>query len=153
YSEAFRAPSWFERYYADPTGTIAAPDLRPESVRSVEVSFEQRVQAQRVLFGFFRSWWGDIILAEPLGAKALQQAIATGQLTPWSDYADQSRNVESVESYGFNALFEGSALGNRLRYGASLTGSFARSRTTAKAPEQQLPVAPSVSGNARISYD
>jgi len=47
YSSAFRAPTAFDIYYHDPTSQVAGgKGLKPESVRSVEASFEQRFGAK-----------------------------------------------------------------------------------------------------------
>ena len=40
YGQAFRAPNFFELYYAAP-GDVADPSLRPETVRTMEVVWEQ----------------------------------------------------------------------------------------------------------------
>ncbi len=41
YGQAFRAPNAYELYYVS-TGSIANPDLRPETIRSYELAWEQR---------------------------------------------------------------------------------------------------------------
>lgn len=152
YSQAFRAPTAFELYYADPTSQLPAGNLLPETVRSVEVSIEQRVGTQRVLVGAFHSWWSDLVLTETLSDEQLAAAIAAGQLAPTAEFAERTGNVGQVRSIGFNAAYDGSLLGGKLRYGATLTGARARRELPGTEP-LLLGAAPQVFGNARISYD
>lgn len=153
YSEAFRAPSAFELYYFDPLTQIAGGDsLEPEVVRSVEASFEQRFGSQRILVGAFRSWWRDLAVSVELDPQELSDAIAAGELAPAATYAYQVRNLGSIENYGLNALYEGSAVTGRLRYGLSFTEAYTRLEDPGADPIR-LEVAPSWFGNARISYD
>ena len=53
YSEAFRAPSYFETNYTDNQTAIPNLTLKPETVESGEVSFEQRIGTQRFFVGGF----------------------------------------------------------------------------------------------------
>ncbi len=153
YSEAFRAPSAFEIYYSDPDTQVPGGDgLEPETVRSVEGSIEQRFGTQRVMTGVFHSWWDGLALAEELTPTELQDAIASGALSPNASYAYQVRNVSRVRSFGFSAVYDGSLAAGRLRYGASLTEGFARREDPGLDPEL-LAVAPRTTANARISYD
>lgn len=131
YSDGFRAPTFFEAYY-QANGWMAAPNLRPETEKSVEGSFEQRLGTHRVLFGVFRTWWDDMV--------SLQQ-LANGDL--------QFQNVARIDNLGYNARVDGTV--GSLRYGLSATGAYTR-RTTpdGKTP---LPVAPQLFGNARVAYE
>jgi outer membrane cobalamin receptor len=131
YSEAFRAPTFYEAYFESPQQR-PSPDIRSEVVRSVEVSAEQRAGAHRILFGVYRTWWSDMISLET---------------NPDGTY--QYRNVSTIDNYGYNALIDG-ALGE-FQYGLSATGAHTRRNTPAGA--EPLPVAPQFSGNARVSYD
>ncbi|BDG06920.1 TonB-dependent receptor plug domain-containing protein [Anaeromyxobacter paludicola] len=148
YSEAFRAPSFYERYYADATTELAAPSLRPETVRSVEGLLEQRLGAQRFRFGLFRSWWNDMVVLVPASDAAVAAAIASGALAAGAANVTTYANASRVDSYGLNADWEGSGLRQRLRYGVALT--VAHSRASGDAP---LAAAAQVFGNARVSYD
>lgn len=154
YSEAFRAPTSYETSYTDNAGNIPSPGLRPESVRSFELSFEQRFGVQRILFGGFQSTWKDLISSTQLDPNdpAFQSALAAGTLAPGSTIAYQNRNIDTIESFGWNAAFDGSLFHRDLRYGINATGAFAR-RVDASGTKNELPVAPQVFGNARISYD
>lgn len=152
YSEAFRSPTAYETSFADPREQLAAPDLKPETVRAVEVSIEQRFGFQRILFGAFRSWWSDMVLLEALSDAEIAAATAAGQLAPSTTSAVRYRNVSSVDDYGFNAGVEGSWLAQSLRYGLNVTGAYAR-RSLPDSTSVPLTVAPQVFGNARVSYD
>jgi outer membrane receptor for ferrienterochelin and colicins len=153
YSEAFRSPTAYERYYADVTGTVPAPDLQPETVQSFELAFDQRAKSQHVLFGVFRTLYNDLVLSQSLSQNEIQAAKAQGLLEANVKNADQYRNVASAEAWGFNTAFDGTALSSRLRYGATFTAGIARYHQSESAPGQELQAAPQVSGNARISYE
>jgi outer membrane receptor protein involved in Fe transport len=156
YAEAFRAPSWAETSLYSPE-QIAGGDLKPERVRSIEGSFEQRFGAHRLLFGAFRSWWSDLVELHVLTTQetdmATQQGLINGLIT---NQAIQYRNVSSIDNYGFNAAYEGAAgEAEQLRWGATVTGASARRNdvTLPGSPSQPLTVGPQVFGNARVSYD
>jgi outer membrane receptor for ferrienterochelin and colicins len=134
YAEAFRPPSYYESAFHPGDDTIQFTDLRPETVRGVEASVEQKVGAQRLLLGVYKTWWADM--------------IALTLIDP-STFALAYRNAATINNYGFNTLFEGSV--DQWAYGASFTGSYAR-RTSADG-SVKLPVAPQMFGNARASYD
>ncbi|HEX6764033.1 MAG TPA: TonB-dependent receptor, partial [Polyangiaceae bacterium] len=154
YAEGFRAPTAFDIYYIDPTTQIPGGDLKPEVVRSLEATFEQRFGPQRLQVGVFRSWWQDLLLSEDLSQAELNAAIDRGELAPMTESAVQVRNVESIDSFGANLAFDGSLQGGRLRYGASVTQAFARKDDEDPAtPPTELTVAPTMFANARVSYD
>lgn len=152
YSKAFRAPTAFERYYEDETSQIEAPDLSPEVVRGIEGSFEQRFGTQRVEVGVFQSSWKDLVITEALSDAEVQAAVDRGDLAPGTDYAEQTKNAASIESYGVTARFDGSALKGQLTYGTSVTWAHAR-RTDPGGEPVELVAAASIFGNARIAYD
>lgn len=151
YSEAFRAPTFYERFYSDPTNELQAEDLRPETVRSLEGVVEQRVGAQRLRLGTFRSWWRDLVVMVPATDQQVADAVAAGKLVEGAVGVTLYDNASRIESTGLNADWEGTALGQRLRYGASVTA--ARSRVVADGTETALPAAASLFGNARVSWD
>lgn len=152
YAEAFRAPSAYERYFSDPKFQVAAADLRAETVRSVELSFEQRLGAHRVLATAFRTWWKDLVIDDELSDAQLAAAQKKGLLDPAVGYAYQHRNASSVDNFGGSILFEGAAAARRLRYGASVTAAYAR-RTEIDGSTTRLPASAQLSGNARASYE
>jgi outer membrane receptor for ferrienterochelin and colicins len=151
YSEAFRAPTFFERYYTDNRSWLAAPDLKPETVKSIEGVVEQRVGAQRLTLGVFQTWWNDLVLLVPATAAQMAAAVAAGALDPSATSVSIYANASRVNSYGLNAGFEGSALAHRLRYGATFT--WAHSRQEADGETTLLPAAAQVFGNVRASYE
>jgi outer membrane cobalamin receptor len=152
YAEAFRAPTAYERYYVDPTYQVPASDLRPEVVRSLEASVEQRFKAQRVHVGVFRSWFRDIVASQTLTPVEIAQAVKDGLLEHDVDYARQYRNIASADSYGFNLAVEGAAVSGRLRYGLNFTGALARQSATEGAPGTEMQAAAQAFGNARVTY-
>src|SRR6185436_12529276 len=105
YSEAFRAPSYYESAYHPADQSIVFTDLRPETVRGVEASVEQRIGTQRLLLGAYRTWWDDMISLTVVDPSTFALAF---------------RNTSTITNYGLNTLFEGSA--GQWGYGASLTG-------------------------------
>jgi outer membrane receptor protein involved in Fe transport len=153
YAEAFRSPSWVETNFSNPI-QILSHDLRPERVRSVEGSIEQRFGAQRLTMGVFRSWWTDLVLLHVLTQEEQEAAAARGEISLLgASGIIQFRNASSIDNYGFNFAYEGSVGDTgQFRYGANLTGSIARRSDPGLAAER-LPVAPQAFGNARVSYD
>lgn len=151
YSEAFRAPSWQESAWTAER-QILAENLKPESVRSVEASFDQSLGSHRLMFGVFRSWWSDLVELHVLSFDERVEAERRGLLDIAALEATQYRNVSSIDNYGFNAGYEGSFAERRLRYGTNVTGAIAR-RTEVGGVQEPLTVAPQLFGNARVSYD
>jgi outer membrane receptor for ferrienterochelin and colicins len=159
YSQAFRAPTPYESDYFDGQSVIPNPNLSPESVQSVEGSFEQRIGTLRTFFDVFATHMSDMIEQETLGANdpALARAIQQGFLPAGSTSAEQYQNVSVINSYGFDVAVDGSALHRDLRFGANFTGAQALRNEPVAGSSQvvqiPLPVAPNFFGNARISYD
>jgi outer membrane cobalamin receptor len=151
YSEAFRAPTFYERYYADATFWIAPSGLRPETVRSIEGVVEQRRGSDRLRLGVFRSWWDDLVLQVSATPDQIAAAQVSGALTPGVTTVYTYANASRVESYGLNADWEGSGLRQRLRYGTGLT--LAHSRQVGSVDSALLPAAAQAFGNARVSYE
>jgi outer membrane cobalamin receptor len=151
YAQAFRAPSIYEQTYADPSAQIPPAAIKPERVQSLEASIEQRFGSQRIFFNLFRSWWRNLISFQDLTPDQIAQAIAAGQLEPSVTYATRYQNLDTIDNYGWSGAFEGSQLDTKLRYGLNVTGAYAR-RSFPETPSHPLAVAPSLFGNARISY-
>jgi outer membrane receptor protein involved in Fe transport len=153
YTEAFRAPTAYERYYADPRSRLSAPNLAPEVVRSVEGSFEQRFGAQRILFGAFRSFYLDMVLLSPATPGEIAAGLSTGEVVgdPAPTGIYRYRNVPDIESWGFQAAFDGALASGRLRYGAQLTGAY--TRRDVGSSSLPLTVGPQLFGNARVMYN
>ena len=149
YAQAFRAPSPYEREWED-LNELKAVALRPEHEDSVEASFEQQLGAHRLMIGAFRTRWTDLVTLEALTDDEIAAAQARGSKIDSSNVG-QYRNADRIDNYGYNAAVEGSFLSRRLRYGMRLTG--ARSRRITETERVPLPLAPSLYGNARASYD
>ncbi len=60
------------------------------------------------------------------------------------------RNIASIDNYGFNAAYEGTAAHGALQYGVNLTTALAFQDA---AERQPLPLSPRAFGNARVAYD
>lgn len=153
YSEAFRAPTFQETELASIIQAEADP-LEPERVRSLETSIEQRLGAQRLFFGVFRSWWKNMVELRYLTYEEAIAAVERGQLLvalPNVSHT-QYQNAASIDSYGLNAGVDGTLMQDRLRYGLNVTEAFSRRRDRAGGSEA-LRIAPRVYGNARVAYD
>jgi outer membrane receptor for ferrienterochelin and colicins len=144
YSEAFRAPSYYETSYTDHQTEIPNLSLQPEVVQSGEVSFEQRAGTQRAFLGGFYAAYSDMVLAELAPTSALVSAVQDHTLPapsknystlggpamtsevvakygPNGDATEWYQNLSSIKDIGLNAAFEGSALNKDLRYGLNVT--------------------------------
>jgi outer membrane receptor protein involved in Fe transport len=152
YAEAFRGPSAYELTYSDPNSQIAAPDLGPETVRSLEGSFEQRFGKHRIMFGIFRSWWSGLVDSALLSTEALDAAVASGELAPGLTTAYQNQNVAGVDNFGMNAGYDGAAVGGRLRFGTNVTVARTHVDEGDGSGALEMPVAAQAFGNARASY-
>jgi outer membrane receptor protein involved in Fe transport len=151
YSEAFRAPTFEEQHLTNRLLVLAAPNLAPEIVKSLEVSIQQRIGRQRMLVGAFRSWWGDVVESQQLSQAELSAAERAGDIDSSAVSIFQFRNVARVDNYGINASYEGSLRDGRFSYGANLTASYAR--LTTNGVTKLMTVTPSIFGNARVAYD
>lgn len=151
YAEAFRAPTAYELYYSDGANQISPAGLKPETVRSGELSYEQRVGLHRVMIGGFISRWEQMVLLDDATQEEIDAAVAAGQLRDGASDISRYRNVSTIINYGGNLAAEGS-IANRLRYGLNVT--LARSqRLQADGTSLPLTVAPQLFGNARLAYD
>lgn len=74
YGEAFRAPSVYELYYEEGEGLVSNPSLRPERIRTLELSGEQRISSvtYAVLSVYQFSMW-DLIEQTALQGEAIGQ--------------------------------------------------------------------------------
>jgi outer membrane receptor for ferrienterochelin and colicins len=151
YSEAFRGPTLYEAAYVDPSSQIAAPQLGPEVVRSIEGVMTQRWGTDHILLGAFRSWWQDLVVLSQLTPAEIAAAVGSGQLTAGTTSAVQYRNVSEINNLGANLAYDGTRLDGRLRFAANLTVAQAR-RGEPDGTRVDLTVTPKVFGNARASY-
>ena len=138
---------------AGAASSFPAGALKPERVRSVEGSFEQKLGANRLLFGVFRSWWEDMVENHRLTLAEQDAAVARGDFELKNPGIGQFRNVSGIDNWGLNATFEGTAGADRqFHYGLNITSAIAR-RDEVGTEQLPLVVAPQVFGNARVAYD
>lgn len=163
YAEAFRAPTWTETNLTSVVqiagGDLNGGKLSPERVRSIEGSFEQRFGTQRVLVDVFQSWWSNLVAFHQLTPAEVMQAseehLINGLLVSGGG-VQQFRNLGSIDNYGVDAEYDGSAGSTQqLRWGTTATAAVARSTDPNQpgGPSLPLTVTPQIYGNARFSYD
>jgi hypothetical protein len=140
YSQAFRAPSSYEREYEDTT-FLKNPSLGPEHEHSVEGSFAQRFGARRLMIGVFRTQWSDLVTTTYLPPATVGGATVS-----------QYQNAGTLENWGYNASVDGVALDRRFRWALNVTGAYSR-REQPNGTKLPVTVTPSFFGNARVSYD
>ena len=131
YAEAFRSPSYYERLFEAPGSLTPNPSLRPETVRSADLSWEQRLGSKRGVVGAFYQHFENL---------STYTALEGG--------GGQFQNAGRIANYGANVSFEETA--GKLRFGGNVT--LASARRTTESGSEQLPVAPSLYGNARVLY-
>jgi outer membrane cobalamin receptor len=153
YAEAFRAPSWNEAKSSN-VNLLTAESLKPERVRSVEALLEQKLGAQRLLFGVFRSWWTDLIELHRLTTEEYMRLAAEGKIPSLLSFsAQQYRNINSIDNFGMNARLEGSFGKGHVLYGLNGTAAFTRQADPEYGASHPPVVTPQMFGNARIAYD
>jgi len=150
YSQAFRAPSFYENYFSHPLEP-AAVGLRPEYEQSVEGSVEQRFSAQRLLFGVFATHWTDLIDFYQFTAQEAAAYVSEGKALLPPAYVE--RNLSSIRNWGFDTAFDGQLAESAIQYGVTLTAAVAMEQDTGSTQATPLPVAPRAFGNAHLSYD
>lgn len=139
YSEAFRSPSYYERYFDWPGTLSPNPGLKPETVRATDLSWEQRIGTVRALVGVFYQRF-----------EGLSTFKETGR-TQEGDPINQYVNAGVIDNYGGNASFEETA--GKFRYGGNVTvASSERQPDPDSSLTERIPVAPSVYGNLRAIY-
>jgi outer membrane receptor for ferrienterochelin and colicins len=150
YSQAFRSPSWDETNGASSTQLMTI-GLVPESVKTVDVSFDQRFGAHRLRMGVFWEDWDNLVELHELSSAEEQAAFASGQLPGISHDPTipltQFRNEGNIVSVGANLGYDGTF--GPLRLAANLTSA----RATDPDSPAPLALAPQFFGNARASYD
>jgi outer membrane receptor for ferrienterochelin and colicins len=152
YAEAFRGPTAYELNYADRVEQIPAPQLAAETVRSVELSLEERFGSQRVFFGVFRSLWTDMVGLRTLSSGERDAAVTSGMLGPSALEAYVYANMGSLNSYGYNATYEANVR-RRLHFATNVTAAYSRVDSGDGTGAVPLTVGPALFGNARVSYE
>ena len=91
YGTAFRAPNNYELYYASPPDQVPSPSLKPETIRTTELVFEQyfATHAHFTIAGFYNDIRGLVA----------QQTNANGAVT--------FTNLQSAESKGIDCELAG----------------------------------------------
>jgi outer membrane receptor for ferrienterochelin and colicins len=151
YSEGFRRPSPYEFGFASPGFEVSAPQLVPETVRSIEAMLEQQIRSHHLSLSFFRTWWRGMI-----APVLLDSGPNTGLL--------QYQNAGAIDSMGIHAALQ-TTLGP---FSGGLNVSVSQSyqvtdQATLDAAGQQIawsrygehqpvPGAPSISANAHAAY-
>ena len=139
YSEAFRSPSYYERFFDWPGTMSPNPSLTPETVRSGDLSWEQRMGTMRALIGAFYQRFE--------GLSTFKETGKTADDAPINQYV----NAGIIDNYGGNASFEETA--GKLRYGGNITVASSERQPDPGSPlTERIPVAPSVYGNVRAIY-
>ncbi len=102
FSQAFRAPTWNE--FAAQSNTLLLPqNLRPERATSLESVIEQKLGAQRLLFGAFLSNWSNLIELHTLSNEEYMQVADAGQGTGLTNFTySQYRNIATIDAHGGN---------------------------------------------------
>lgn len=155
YAEAFRAPGLGELLYEDPNYYLRAERLRPEVVRSLELTLEQRFARGRGSFkiGGFYNWWRDLIAQGPVDQERFDAAVEAGKLVPEADiaYVLQYQNRAHIQAFGGFAALQAHAFDKRLQLGLNVGVAQAATRT-GDTITRPLALYPTALGNARIAW-
>lgn len=82
YGRAFRAPSWAETRNINNPVSLGNPNLRPETINTVELAFDYRpIDKLRLGLNVFNYWWSDIIRFVPDSGSTTITAQNSGQQT------------------------------------------------------------------------
>jgi outer membrane receptor protein involved in Fe transport len=150
YAEAFRAPMRSETDLAT-YRQAPSPDLRPETVRSVEASIQQRFETHRLMFGVFRSSWRDMVVRKPLSPDEQARLQVNGTLPLFVlPGVAQYENLATIENYGWNGSYDGSLWQSRFLYGLNVTSAY--TRQSSGGVSEPLVVAPKLFGNVHAAY-
>lgn len=155
YAEAFRAPGLGELLYEDPYYYVRAGNMKPEVVRSLEVTGEQRFPGGRGSFkmGGFYGWWYDLIAQQNVDQATFDAAVASGRLQADSDpaYVLQYKNASRVENFGGFAALQAHTLARDVQFGLNVGVAQAIDRQ-ARPAIRPLALYPTVQGNARLAW-
>lgn len=135
FNTAFRTPSGYERMAEFTAYQIRNPNLRPESVLTFELGYEQRLGRHRLFAGGFVSSFTDMVLFGKTPAE-----YGTGLF--WYD------NKGALLNVGGHLLAEGSV--GQFSYAATFTAAVNKDGNPDAA---ELVASPAWFGNARVSWD
>jgi outer membrane cobalamin receptor len=145
-----------ESFFYSPSLLIRAGHLEPETVKSAEMAFEQRVGTHRFSYGVFRTWWSELVQTRyyedypwspPADAQVVRDAVARGELNFFQHSVLRYENIASTDNYGATAGFDGRTNFGRWQYGANVTLTQALSGTG------PIAGAPRLIGNAHVAID
>ncbi len=135
FNSAFRTPSGYERLAEHTAYQIQNPALRPESVLTFELGYEQRLGRHRLFAGGFVSSFTDMVTFGPAPE-------ALGADLFWYD------NRGALLNLGGHLLAEGSV--GQLSYAATFTAAVNKND---RFEQEELVASPTWFGNARVSWD
>ena len=147
YAEAFRAPTAFELDQLDPTYRVRAPQLAPETARTVELEWQQRVGWASFSLRGFLSFYEGFIDTRPATAEEYAAALASGDLDASAvlDWVVRWDNLDALRSAGGSLAFT-----LRPTRGLVVGGSVMLADT--RMDGQAVPLVPLWMGNARVAY-
>jgi iron complex outermembrane receptor protein len=155
YAEAFRAPGIGELLYSDPIYYLRADRLKPEVVRSLELTGEQRFPGGlgSVKIGGFYNWWRDLIAQRPISQSKFDAAVADGRLVPDADisYVLQYQNQGRIHAFGGFGALQAHSLDRQFQFGLNVGVAQAASLSGGDVA-RPLALYPSVLGNARFAW-
>lgn len=80
YGTAFRAPAFSEKYIVNNPITLGNPDIKPETMETVEMAFDYKpADNLRLGFNLFHYWWSDMITFVPDAGAATTTAQNAGR--------------------------------------------------------------------------
>ena len=139
YSEGFRAPTAAEAFFADDVVYVANPDLKPETVRSLQIIYERRLFGIASLaLSLFQDHLRDLIQYETVPAPGLDHPPDPAVPT---DFRTQARN-------GGSQHVRGAELAMTLRAGDALQ---AFGGVSTQEVEQRQANFPQVTANLALS--
>ncbi len=147
YAEAFRAPTPFELNQLDPTYRVKALGLEPETARTAELEWQQRVGWATLSLRGFASFYDGIIDTNFADRAEVDAALARGDLASTIDptYILRWVNGGAIRSYGGSLSFT-------LRPTAGLVVGGSLNLADTRLDGSRLPLTPVWLGNARIAY-
>jgi outer membrane receptor protein involved in Fe transport len=148
YSEAFRGPTAWELYAADPTYVLAPEALGPEIVRTGELEWQQRVSFLSLALRGWIASYQDFISERPATEGEVMRGIASRELasTVTPDFVVTNDNVDAITAYGGTFTVHA-----RPATGLSLAAAITLSHTSASGPRETL--WPAAFGSVRAAYE
>lgn len=148
YAEAFRTPTSYELRAFDPTYQIGALSMRPETVRTVELEWQQGIEWLTFSLRGFASFYEDLVGQRSATPEEFEAAVARGEVAPTglAENFVRNDNLSALRTFGGTASFT-----MRPVTGLLIAGSLQIADT--RQDDVRIPILPLWSGNARISYE